>query len=55
LDGKPFSGQFSARRLHEFIPREGTELAKVQKDVMAKAWEVEQQMTEEERQEVEWL
>ena len=40
---------------HEYIPREGTELAEVQSDVMAKAWEEEQQMIEEERQEVEWL
>jgi hypothetical protein len=55
LDGKPFSGQFSARRLRKFIPKEGTELAKAQKEVMAKAREVEQQMVEEERQEVERL
>ena len=55
LDGKPFSGQFSARRLREFIPREGTELAKVQKDVMAKAGEEEQRMAEEEKREVKRL
>ena len=30
LDGTPIAGSFSARRLREFIPREGTKLAKDQ-------------------------
>jgi len=55
LDGKPFNGQFSARRLHEFIPREGTELVEKQKDRMAKARKEEQKRVEEEKKEVEWL
>ena len=32
LDGTPITGQFSARRLREFIPKEGTKLAQEQAD-----------------------
>jgi hypothetical protein len=52
LEGTLFSGKFSARRLREFIPREGTELVKGQKDRMAKSQEEEQKMVEEEAREV---
>ena len=34
LDGALLDGEFSARRLHEFIPRDGTELAEQQKEFM---------------------
>jgi len=40
LDGQPLDGEYQARRLQEFIPREGTELASQQK-------EVEKRQTEE--------
>ena len=33
LDRTPITGQFSARRLREFIPREGTELAREQAEI----------------------
>jgi hypothetical protein len=33
LDGTPRSGEYSARRLRAFIPREGTELARLQREV----------------------
>jgi hypothetical protein len=31
LDGAKLEGEFSARRLWEFVPREGTDLAEAQK------------------------
>jgi hypothetical protein len=43
LDGTPIPGHFSARRLREFTPREGTKLAKEQ-------LELEQKMAEENQQ-----
>lgn len=33
LDGQPVEGEFHARRLRGFVPREGTELAEQQKEV----------------------
>ena len=33
LDGQPLDGEYHARRLREFKPREGTELASQQKEV----------------------
>ena len=33
LDGTPIAGQFSARRLREFIPKDGTELAREQAEL----------------------
>jgi hypothetical protein len=41
LNGQPLEGDFHARRLREFIPREGTELAKQQKEMDARRGEVE--------------
>jgi hypothetical protein len=32
LEGQPLDGEYHARRLREFIPREGTELAAQQKE-----------------------
>jgi hypothetical protein len=37
LEGQPLDGEYHARRLREFIPREGTELATQQKE-----WEARQ-------------
>jgi hypothetical protein len=37
LDGTPISGLFSARRLREFIPREGTKLAQEQSELIQHA------------------
>ena len=39
LDGSAIEGTFSSRRLREFIPREGTQLAKAQ-------WELEERLAE---------
>ena len=36
LDGELLKGDYNARRLREFLPREGTELAKEQKDFEAR-------------------
>ena len=36
LDGQPLDGEFHVRRLREFVPREGTELASQQREVEAK-------------------
>ena len=36
LEGQPIDGEFHARRLRRFIPREGTELAAQQKEVEAR-------------------
>lgn len=36
LDGQPLEGEFHARRLRKFIPREGTELATQQKEAEAR-------------------
>ena len=36
LEGEPLRGDYSARRLREFIPREGTELAREQRDFKAR-------------------
>ena len=52
LEGTLFNGKFSARRLHEFIPREGMELAKEQKDKMARSQAEERKMVEEGAREV---
>lgn len=41
LDGTPIAGQFSARRLREFIPKEGTKLAEEQAEVEQR-WEESQ-------------
>jgi hypothetical protein len=44
LDGQPLDGEYHVRRLREFIPREGTELAEQQKE--AEAGEMEEADTE---------
>lgn len=48
LDGKAMDGEFSARRLREFVPREGTELGRNQEAFMAK---VEEENTVNQQQE----
>jgi hypothetical protein len=50
LDGARLAGEYSARRLQEFIPREGTELAEAQKVFMErmKAGEAERRQKETE-------
>jgi hypothetical protein len=40
LEGEPLKGDYNARRLREFVPREGTELAREQKDFEARQEEV---------------
>jgi hypothetical protein len=39
LEGQPLDGEYHARRLREFVPREGTELAAQQKEIEAKGVE----------------
>jgi hypothetical protein len=50
LDSALLDGEFSARQLHEFIPRDGMELAEQQKEFMkwVKKEEMEQRKQEEE-------
>ena len=36
LDGEQLKGDYNTRRLREFIPREGTELVREQKDFEAR-------------------
>ena len=47
LDGQPLDGEYHARRLREFIPREGTELAAQQKEVKARIEEINKDMEED--------
>ena len=39
LEGQPLDGEYHARRLRDFVPRPGTELAAQQKEVEAKRLE----------------
>ena len=56
LDGQPLDGEYHARRLREFTPREGTELALQQKTVETnREIEREAETTEEEQVEDEEL
>ena len=40
LDGQPVDGEFHARRLRRFVPREGTELAEQQEAEMRRMEEI---------------
>jgi hypothetical protein len=53
LEGAPMTSTFSSRRLRRFLPRSGTQLAKLQEDLEArlKAVTVESDETEEEEEE----
>jgi hypothetical protein len=53
LDGLPLEGEYHARRLREFKPREGTELAVQQKEVEARQQEEAVGETEEQPEETE--
>jgi hypothetical protein len=55
LDGAQLEGEFSARRLREFIPREGTDLAEAQKEFMKRATEEEIERTRREKEEMDIL
>jgi hypothetical protein len=55
LDGAKLEGEFSARRLWEFVPREGTDLAEVQKVHMNRIRGEEGERIERERMEVDEL
>ena len=49
LGGQPVEGEFHARRLRGFIPREGTELAEQQREVEAERLEELNKDTDSER------
>jgi transposase InsO family protein len=53
LTGSPINGRFSARRLRGFSPREGTELAEVQKEVETKCREQEKEREKEDAKKIE--
>jgi hypothetical protein len=53
LAGAPINRRFSARRLREFTPREGTELAKVQKEVEERCRKEEEEREKEELTKIE--
>ena len=55
LDGAKLEGEFSARRLREFIPREGTELAEAQRVHMDRVNKEEAERAKREKEEVESL
>jgi hypothetical protein len=55
LDGALLDGEFSARRLREFTPRDGTELAEQQKEFMKKVQEEEVERLKLEAETVEKL
>ena len=46
LDGQPLDGEYHARRLREFVPREGTELALQQKEFEARKAEENRRETD---------
>jgi transposase InsO family protein len=48
LDGTPKAGEFSARRLRAFTPREGTELAKIQQELEERIAGEDERVEEEE-------
>jgi hypothetical protein len=52
LDGTRLEGEHSARRLREFIPCEGTELAEVQRSYMEKIRKEEAERLQKETEEV---
>jgi hypothetical protein len=52
LDGAKLEGEFSARRLREFVPRDGTDLAKAQREYMKRVAEEEVERTRKEKEEV---
>ena len=47
LDGKLLDGEYHARRLREFVPREGTELATQQKEIEERGMEELEQVNED--------
>ena len=53
LIGAPINGRFSARRLRRFLPREGTELARAQKEVEERCRKEEEERAKDELKEVE--
>ena len=53
LIGAPIDGHFSARRLRRFFPREGTELARAQKEVEERCHKEEDEREEAERMKIE--
>jgi hypothetical protein len=55
LDGAKLEGEFSARRLREFVPREGTDLAEAQRVHMSRIRREEGERIERERMEVDEL
>jgi hypothetical protein len=52
LDSVKLEGVFSAQRLRKFIPREGMDLAEVQKEYMKQVTEKEKEWVEKEKEEV---
>jgi hypothetical protein len=52
LEGKNMEGEFSARRLREFVPREGTELSQNQKELTTKIEEEDKEYQQLEKGEV---
>jgi hypothetical protein len=52
LDGTELKGEFSARRLREFVPREGTDLAEAQKEHMKRVVKEEGERRKKEEEEV---
>ena len=52
LDGAQLEGEFSARRLREFVPRDGTDLAEAQKTYMKRVVKEEAERTRKEEEEV---
>jgi hypothetical protein len=53
LIGAPINGRFSARRLRRFWPREGTELARAQKEVEGRCSKEEEEREKEELTKIE--
>ncbi|KAF8234190.1 hypothetical protein L208DRAFT_1263156 [Tricholoma matsutake] len=52
LDGARLEGEYSARRLREFVPREGTELAEAQKIFMERTRKEEEKRRQKETEDV---
>ena len=52
LDGARLEGEFSARRLREFVPRDGTDLAEAQQEYMKRVTEEEVERMRKEKEEV---
>ena len=52
LDGARLEGEFSARRLREFIPRDGTDLAEAQRIYMERVTKEEVERMKKEKEEV---